>query len=480
MNFGNTVVGSTSASQPYTVSGSNLTANLVVTAPTDFQVSTDNISFGSSVSLTPASGTVATMIIYVRFAPSSAGLMSDNVTNASTGATTKNIGVTGTGIQPGTIQFATTSYTVNEGDGTATLTVTRTGGSDGAVSVNYTTVDGTATSGAGNDYTGQSGTLNWATGDATDRTIVIDLLNDTVFENTESFSVNVNTPSGGATIGANNPATVTINDNDVANTNPTISDITDQTISQDTSTGALAFTVGDAETAVASLTVADSSSNQTLVPDANIVFGGSDANRTVTVTPAAGQTGTATVTVTVNDGQSGTASDSFLLTVNAAASTMQFSSATYFVNEDGSATTTAPDGFILQANITVTRTGATDTAATVDYATVAGGTATAGDDYTTTSGTLNFAAGQTSKSFNITFNDDQTDEPDETVNLALSNVTGTGATLGTPGTATLTIVDNDSTPSVSIADAIFAEGDSVAPVGFTVTLSNPSSQNRHG
>ena len=52
----------------------------------------------------------------------------------------------------------------------------------------------------------------------------------------------------------------------------------------------------------------------TLVPNGNIVFGGSGANRTVTVTPAAGQLGTATITVTVSDGQL-TANDTFVLTV---------------------------------------------------------------------------------------------------------------------------------------------------------------------
>ena len=100
------------------------------------------------------------------------------------------------------------------------------------------------------------------------------------------------------------------------NTPPTISDIANQTTNEDTSTGAIAFTVGDAETPVGSLTVSGSSNNTTLVPNANIVFGGSGANRTVTVTPAANQNGTATITVSVSDG-SLMASDTFVLTVNA-------------------------------------------------------------------------------------------------------------------------------------------------------------------
>lgn len=109
LNFPNTFVGASSASQSYNVSGSDLTANLVVTAPsTDFQVSTDNTNFSSSVSLTPASGAVASTPIYVRFTPQSAGAKSGNVTNASTGATTQNVAVSGAGVA------CPTTLTVND------------------------------------------------------------------------------------------------------------------------------------------------------------------------------------------------------------------------------------------------------------------------------------------------------------------------------------------------------------------------------
>jgi hypothetical protein len=96
---------------------------------------------------------------------------------------------------------------------------------------------------------------------------------------------------------------------------PTISNITDRTTNEDTGTGAIAFTIGDVETAAGSLTVTRASSNTTLVPTANIVLGGSGANRTVTVTPAVNQSGTATITVSVSDGSAST-SATFLLTVN--------------------------------------------------------------------------------------------------------------------------------------------------------------------
>jgi len=115
--------------------------------------------------------------------------------------------------------------------------------------------------------------------------------------------------------GVSNTATVTLT---VASANdpPTISDIADKTIAANGTTGALSFTIGDVD-GLAGLAVAGSSSNTTLVPTANIVFGGSGAQRTVTVTPAANKTGTATITVTVTDAGGLSASDTFVVTVQA-------------------------------------------------------------------------------------------------------------------------------------------------------------------
>ncbi len=100
-------------------------------------------------------------------------------------------------------------------------------------------------------------------------------------------------------------------------TPPTITALSNVTINEDTGTAPIAFTVGDAETAAASLSVTAVSSDTTLVPNtgAALALGGAGANRTLVVTPAAHQFGTATVTVTVNDG-SQSASRTFTLTVN--------------------------------------------------------------------------------------------------------------------------------------------------------------------
>src|SRR5262249_15116671 len=88
-------------------------------------------------------------------------------------------------------------------------------------------------------------------------------------------------------------------------------------------------------------------------------------------------------------------------------------------------------------------TGGSAGSVSVNYAT-SNGTATAGSDYTATSGTLIFGDGETSKTFTIPITNDTAVESDETVNLTLSDPTG-GASLGSPASAVLTIHSDDTT-----------------------------------
>ena len=103
----------------------------------------------------------------------------------------------------------------------------------------------------------------------------------------------------------------------VLNPGPTISAIANQSVAEDASTSAVSFTVADAFAPASALSVSGSSSNTTLVPTANIVYGGSGADRTVTVTPASGQTGTATITTTVTDPYGDVSDVAFTLSVTA-------------------------------------------------------------------------------------------------------------------------------------------------------------------
>jgi uncharacterized repeat protein (TIGR01451 family) len=99
-----------------------------------------------------------------------------------------------------------------------------------------------------------------------------------------------------------------------SNTPPTISDIPDQSTYIGT-VAVVPFTIGDVETPLDGLSLAAESSNLILVPTTTLLFGGSGANRTLTITPTAGLTGTATITITVTD--QGDLSDdaAFVLTV---------------------------------------------------------------------------------------------------------------------------------------------------------------------
>lgn len=87
-----------------------------------------------------------------------------------------------------------------------------------------------------------------------------------------------------------------------SNTAPSISSIANQTTLENRATEAIAFSVSDKETAAEKLGVLGSSSNPVLVPNSNIVLSGSGTTRTVTVTPAAGQSGTATIVIAASDG----------------------------------------------------------------------------------------------------------------------------------------------------------------------------------
>jgi hypothetical protein len=98
---------------------------------------------------------------------------------------------------------------------------------------------------------------------------------------------------------------------------PSISGLVNVSIPANANTGPMPFVVSDVETPAASLTVGATSDNTTLVPNApaNLTFGGSGGNRTLAVTPAAGQQGTANIQVVVTDGNNETATNSFTITV---------------------------------------------------------------------------------------------------------------------------------------------------------------------
>ena len=113
--------------------------------------------------------------------------------------------------------------------------------------------------------------------------------------------------------------------------------------------------------------------------------------------------------------------------------TLAFSQAEFSVGENAT-----------EAKIDVIRTGSSQEQVAVDYETVLGNTAKPGSDYTATSGTLTFAAGETTKTLSVPILDDELAERAEFLNLAINNPVG--IELGGQDTALLTIEDNDEVP----------------------------------
>ncbi len=150
---------------------------------------------------------------------------------------------------------------------------------------------------------------------------------------------------------------------------------------------------------------------------------------------------TAIATVTINDDDP--------------APTVQFSAAKYSVNENGAS-----------ATLTVTKSGETALPSTVHYAT-SNGSATAGEDYTAASGDVMFAPNETSKEITVSITDDNAAEGNEDFTVSLS--APSGATLGNPETATVTIVDDDSAP---VAASLSVSTEEDEPVTITLSASD--------
>ncbi|MFO1499956.1 MAG: Ig-like domain-containing protein [Verrucomicrobiota bacterium] len=112
----------------------------------------------------------------------------------------------------------------------------------------------------------------------------------------DSFAYAV-TDQGGLSSG---PVTVLLQV-EAQNDPPTISSIPNQLIEENTASAAISFTIGDAETPAGQLDITAVSTDSVLIPSTGLQLQGSGTNRTVTITPAPNEIGTATITLTVSD-----------------------------------------------------------------------------------------------------------------------------------------------------------------------------------
>lgn len=114
-DFGSITIGSSSASQTYSLSGSFLTGapgNITVTAPADFEVSNNNTTWAATTTVAYSAATLTATPVYVRFTPQSAGVKTGNVSNMGGGiATAVTVAVSGTGMLPTTPTLSATNLT---------------------------------------------------------------------------------------------------------------------------------------------------------------------------------------------------------------------------------------------------------------------------------------------------------------------------------------------------------------------------------
>ena len=113
---------------------------------------------------------------------------------------------------PGALSFAATNFLVFENATNAIITVIRTGGSAGNVSVTAATSPGTASEGL--DYVNTVALLAWLNGDSAPKTFTIPIVNDQRFEPNETVILTLSSPTGFAVVGTNGTATLTIIDDD--------------------------------------------------------------------------------------------------------------------------------------------------------------------------------------------------------------------------------------------------------------------------
>jgi len=356
----------------------------------------------------------------------------------------------------------------NTGTTAATFTVTLSATSTQTVIVHYATADDSATV-AGGDYQAASGTLTFAPGQ-TSKTITVLVNGDRLAEYTENFSVRLSDPTNAFVADATGVGTILDDE-------PTVG-IVDSVSGAEGNTGTRPFTFTVTLSAAYDAPVTVDYATADLTPDEEYSYGpGATAGvdyvaKSGTVTFAAGET-SKTITVLVNGDRIGESDESFSVNLsNPTSANLSTSQAIGVILNDepyasiNSTTVVEGNTGTTNAIFTVTLSAASDVPVTVTFAT-ADGSALAGSDYQAKSGSVTFAAGETSKTLTVLVNGDRLGEYDESFSVNLTGATGAGI-----GNAYGygTIQDNE--PRLSINSVSIAEGNSGTKLmTFTVTLS---------
>ena len=368
----------------------------------------------------------------------------------------------------------------DSGTNLATFTISLSRAVSDSVGVSYATSDGTATFADG-DFHQTSGTIFFSPGQ-TSRTITVQVDGDTIDEGDETFFVTLSNPQGVVLGDSTGEATIVDNDSAV------VVSIGDTSVVEgDSGTNLATFTVS------LSRAVSDSVGVSYATSDGSATFADGDFHQTTgTIFFSPGQT-SRTITVQVDGDTTDENDETFFVTLTNPQGVVLGDSTgqATIIDNDGSGGGggggggSSPTVSITDQSVTEGNTGTTSMTFTVslssadtgtvrvDYETLSG-TATEGQDFTSASGELVFAAGETSKTVTVPIIGDLVDEDNETFSLFLPRVQGaTFADSSGEGT----IADDDATPTLSVSDVSTLEGDAgTSQVTVTLTLSGPSGE----
>lgn len=316
----------------------------------------------------------------------------------------------------------------------------------------YTTGGGSATEGT--DYTKSSGTLTFEGGD-TSQTFDIAIKDDSSSEGNETITVTLSNPGGGASLGTPSTLNVIITDDESTSSSSSLSSssssskgptiglsATQYSVDEDAGTVTITVTRGGSSSSAAAVNYATSngsakSGDEYTSTSGTLSFGAGEASKsfTVAVSNDTSDDGSKTFNVTLTSPTGATLASGLntaVVTINDdetlafGSGSFKFSRTTYNVTESSG-----------EAVVTVQRTGGSAFAASVSYSTTSL-TASSGTDYTATSGTLNFAAGEAAKIIVIPITKDTVADTGETFSVDLASPTG-NVPLISPYSATVMI-----------------------------------------
>jgi uncharacterized delta-60 repeat protein len=344
-------------------------------------------------------------------------------------------------VSPGIIGLTHTEFVIDETEPKVVYSVRRTGGSSGAVSAEFATAAGEAE--PGKDFVTGTGTVTWGDGDASDRTITVDLIDDNKAEPSESYSLALSSPTGGAILAASEAMTRIVSEDGPGSIG--MGFLLDP-ISTREGAGTVQVRVGRAGGTEGAVGVSYATGNGT-------AKAGEDyESATGRLEWADGERGIKTFAVKIRDDSDVEGTEDFTVSLNdptggATIGILNFAQKVLIADDDpGVMFKLGPSAAVHEnagsVSLIVSRVGGSKGEGSITIST-APDTAQADSDFVESSATLQWGEGDAGdKTFSVGIRNDKTRETTESFLVKLSNPKG-AITLGSNSTAIVSILDDD-------------------------------------